>query len=144
MGLQQIRLDLLDQGKRLIPALDEAADFLAQMRNEQGVMSINAETAKDHMMKVHRQKTLEISLMPEIAEAKDPKTGRQNKDWTQYLIDEELEQDEQYISALGGMYEAQQQLQDASNNVLDAVERINVLKTQARLVSSMLTTVGVE
>jgi hypothetical protein len=94
------------------------------------------------MMQVHRQKTLEFSLLPEIASAVDPKTGKSNKDWSQLQLDELLEQDADYVNAIGAMYKYQEELTLLQADILDIAERIGTAKVSARLVAAMLGVFG--
>lgn len=112
--------------------------ILEAQRDEQIVQSVGAEEAKDVMMRLHRDKTVVFSQSPDIALAKDPKTGKSNKDWSQLLLDQKLEGDTEYMTALGVMYSFQTKLAEINNDVLNLVERLNVTKTQCRLLSAML------
>jgi len=113
-------------------------DLLKKTREEQVALSVEAEGAKDDMLTIHRNKTITFSSFPQIANAVDPKTNKSNKEWSQFLLDQLLEQDEEYMEALGNMYRFQTQLAQVNNEVLDLVERLNVTKTQCRLIAAML------
>lgn len=113
-------------------------DLLEKTRNEQITISVEAEGAKDDMLTIHRNKTILLSQFPQVADAVDPKTNKSNKEWSQFLLDQLLEQDEEYIEALGSMYSYQTKLAEINNEVLNLVERLNVTKTQSRLIAAML------
>ena len=107
MALQQ---DLIQQGQGLVTYMEEQVELLGKKRMDQAQASLAAEKAKDNMLQVHRQKTLEFSLLPEVADSIDPKTNKENKDWAQYKLDELLESDKDYITAIGGVYKYQEEL----------------------------------
>jgi hypothetical protein len=59
-------------------------------------------------------------------------------------IDTLLESDAEYVKAIGEMYKYQEALTEIQADILDLSERLQVSKTNARLVSAMLGTVGIE
>jgi hypothetical protein len=130
--------NLLAQAKAVMEDQNRLLDLLEAKRVEQVTISGAAELSKDKMMQVHRDKTLLYSQFPEISGAIDPKTGKSNKDWSQLLLDQKLENDEEYVAALGEMYRFNTELAELNNDVLNIVERLNVTKTQARLLAAML------
>ena len=135
MALQQ---DLIQQGQGLVTYMEEQVELLGKKRMDQAQASLAAEKAKDNMLQVHRQKTLEFSLLPEVADSIDPKTNKANKDWAQYKLDELLESDKDYITAIGGVYKYQEELTILQAEILDIAERVGVSKASARLISAML------
>ena len=126
------------QAKELIDYQNNLLDKIAELRKQYAEARIEYEKQKGAMEVLHRNKTMEFALAPEIREATDPRSGKSNKEWTQFLIDEALEADQEYIKQFTHVYDAQKVMFLAESDQLILAEKLGVSKAQARLISSLL------
>jgi hypothetical protein len=129
---------LFEEAERIMEMMEHIVEELDEARENEVTFALEADAAKDEMLTTHRQLTLELSILPDIAESVDPRTGRANKDWSQFLLDEKLERDPRYIQAAGKMYEMQEKVMRVRSFIVQKVEMLNMLKTQARLITALL------
>jgi len=138
MTKQDLKANLMQQGQGLIDYMDEQVKLIEKFRTEEALSARNFDTAKEEFEKVVRNRTLELSFLPEISDQSDPKTGKKNLQWTGFLLQKALEQDKEVVLVNAVLYEREEQLLDARTKVTNVAERLNVAKTDARLVSAMM------
>jgi len=133
----EMKQDLLEQAKGLMALQENLLDKLEKKRSDQLAVSREAETIKDNLLRVNREKYQFYAMYPEAQEA-DPTTGKKNKDWSQMNIEALMSQDKEYVEALGAAYEVESRMAEINNAILDIGERLTVTKGQVRLVAAML------
>ena len=132
---------LLAQAEGLMESINFTLEVLAKKRKEQVALSLVAEKIKDELIRVNGTKVLEYSHYPECQEP-DPKTGKTNKEWAVLMLGQLLNQDDEYIEALGDAYTAEQELAEIQADILDLSERVTADKVMCRLVGAMLGVLG--
>jgi len=132
---------LLAQAEGLMESINFTLEVLAKKRKEQVALSLVAEKIKDNLIRVNGEKVIYYSGMPECMEP-DPKTGKNNKEWAELMLQQFLQQDDDYIEALGEAYTAEQGLAEIQADILDLSERVTADKVMCRLVSAMLGVLG--
>ena len=138
MTKQDLKADLMQQAQGLITYMDEQVELLEKFRKEEADAAREFDKTKEEFETVVRNRTIELSFLPEISDQPDPKTGKKNLQWTGFLLQKALEQDKETIVINAVMYEREEQLLRARTDVTSVVERLNVAKTEARLVSAMM------
>ena len=136
-----MKAGLLAQAQGLMESIEWTLETLAKKRKAQVVASLEAEKIKDELIRVNGNKVIEFSHYPECQEP-DPKTGKTNKEWAELLLGQLLNQDDEYIGALGVAYESEQELAEIQADILDLSERITADKVMCRLVAAMLGVLG--
>ena len=132
-----MKAGLLSQAQGLMESIEFTLEVLAKKRKKQVVASLEAEKIKDELIRVNGEKVITYSRMPECQEP-DPKTGKSNKEWAELMLQQFLQQDDEYIEALGNAYEKEQELAQIQADILDLSERITADKVMCRLVGAML------
>ena len=122
----------------LITRQNNILESLGKFRKQYAEARISYETQQTAMTTLHREKTMKLALDPSISEATDPRSGRANKEWSQYLIDAELESDQDYIKQFARVWDAQQDMFNAEADQLILAEELGVTKVQSRMLSSLL------
>ena len=138
MTKQELKANLRAQANGLIAYMDNEIDLIEKYRKEEAEAARDFDKTKEEFEKVVRDRTLELSFLPEVSDQTDPKTGKKNLQWTGFLLQKALEQDKEVIVINAVMYEREEQLLAARTGVTNVVERLNVAKTEARLVSAMM------
>ncbi len=142
MAKQELKANLMAQAQGLVTYMDEQVELIEKFRKDEADAAREFDKTKEEFEKVVRNRTLELSFLPEVSEQPDPKTGKKNLQWTGFLLQKALEQDKEVVVINAVMYEREEQLLAARTNVTTIVERLNVAKTEARLVSAMMEMMG--
>jgi len=138
MAKQDLKNNLMMQAQGLVTYMDDQIELIERYRKEEAEAAREFDKTKEEFEKVVRDRTIELSFLPEISDQLDPKTGKKNLQWTGFLLQKALEQDKETIVINAVMYEREEQLLSARTWVTTIVERLNVAKTEARLVSAMM------
>ncbi len=138
MAKQDLKANLMAQANGLITYMDTQIELIEKFRTEEAEAAREFDKTKEEFEKVVRDRTLELSFLPEISEQLDPKTGKKNLQWTGFLLQKALEQDKEVVVINAVMYEREEQLLEARTRVTSVVERLNVAKTESRLLSAMM------
>ena len=138
MAKQDLKANLMAQAQGLVDYMDAQIKLVEKYRKEEAEAAREFDKTKEEFEKVVRDRTLELSFLPEISDQTDPKTSKKNLQWTGFLLQKALEQDKEVIVINAVMYEREEQLLAARTGVTTIVERLNVAKTESRLVSSMM------
>jgi len=133
-----LKNNLMQQAQGLVAYMDEQIELIEKYRIEEAQAAREFDKTKEEFETVLRNRTIELSYLPEISDAPDPKTGKKNLQWTGFLLQKALEVDKEVIVINAVMYEREEQLLAARTGVTTIVERLNVAKTEARLVSAMM------
>lgn len=127
------------QARHIIDHMNELSSRLSEFRGREVKCRINFERAKVELAAATSHKTIELSHLPHLAGAIDPKTGKSNADFSKFLLDEEMRNDDEFRIQIVQFYEAQESYYEAQNDMLDVAEQLSVAKSQARLVAAILT-----
>ena len=138
MAKQDLKNSLMQQAQGLVTYMDKQVELIEKFREEEAGAARNFDKTKEKFETMIRDRTIELSFLPEISDQYDPKTGNKNLQWTGFLLQKALEQDKEVIVINAVMYEREEQLLAARTGVTTIVERLNVAKTEARLVSAMM------
>ena len=138
MTKQELKTSLMQQAQGLIAYMDEQIELIEKYRMEEAEAAREFDKTKEEFDKVLRNRTLELSFLPEVSDQPDPKTGKKNLQWTGFLLQKALEQDKEVIVINAVMYEREEQLLAARTGVTTIVERLNVAKTESRLLSAIM------
>lgn len=126
------------QIKNIINHMDELSGRLSEFRGRFVKSQVAFERAKQDLSNLTRQKTIELSMLPHLQNATDPKTGKTNKEFSEFLLDEEMRHDPAFQQQIVIFYNSQEAWFEAQNDVLDVAEQLSVLKSQARLLASLM------
>jgi len=138
MAKQDLKADLMQQAQGLITYMDEQVELVEKFRKEEANVARDFDKTKEEFETVVRNRTIELSFLPEISDQPDPKTGKKNLQWTGFLLQKALEQDKAVIVINAVMYEREEQLLEARTKVTNVVERLNVAKTESRLLAALM------
>ena len=130
--------DLKAQALGIIDLQNALSTRLSDFRMKEIKSRIEFEKAKIALSDLTRHKTIELSHLPQIAGAVDPKTGKPNKEFSEFLLDEEMRNDTEFRAQLVYFYNAQESYFEAQNNMLDVAEQLSVAKSQARLLGALM------
>ena len=133
-----MKSDLKSQALGIIDLQNTLSTRLSAMRHSEIRSRIDFEKAKIALSDLTRRKTIELSHLPQIAGATDPKTGKPNKEFSEFLLDEEMRADTEFRAQLVYFYNAQESYFEAQSNMLDVAERLSVAKSQARLLGAIM------
>lgn len=122
---------MIEQGKGIIKLLEELQVTLSAARMKEADAKIKFERVKDDLAKVGRDLTL--SLSPQLQGATDPKTGKSNKDWSMFLLDQMMENEPTYVNAQAQYYHAQMDLHTAQVAVIDLSDQMGTLKSRGAM-----------
>lgn len=93
--------------------------------------------AKDNHDVVLANATIEVKMSNSF-DAKDPATGRSNKDWVESQVLAFLGKHKEYQAAKTGLAKAQSRVDTAEMELQLATTRLSVARNEARLVAAML------
>jgi len=125
------------QAKELMKMQTELGQQLQKARNEEMKLRITFERGKEEFAGVTRRLTIELSELPNVNQP-DPKTGRTNQEWTKMLLDQELENNEEFRTALVKFWNLQEGFFAAQSKMIDLADQLSITKSQARLLSALL------
>ena len=118
---------MIEQGKGLIARLEKLQEVISKARRTEADAKIKFEQAKNDLAKIGRDLTL--SLSSQLEGATDPKTGKPNKDWAMFLLDQLMENEPEYVNAQAQYYHAQEGLHHAQVEVIDLSDQMGTLKS---------------
>ena len=122
---------MIEQGKGIMTRLDELQVVLSGARKKEADAKIKFERAKDDLAKVGRDLTLALS--PRLEGATDPKTGKPNKDWAMFLLDQLMENEPEYVNVQAQYYHAQEDLHHVQVEVIDLSDQLGILKSRGAI-----------
>lgn len=122
---------MIEQGKGIMARLEELQELLTIARKKEADAKIKFERAKDNLAKKGRDLTL--SLSPRLEGATDPKTGKPNKEWAMFLLDQMMENDAEYVNEQALYYHAQEDLHHTQVEVIDLSDQLGILKSRGAI-----------
>jgi hypothetical protein len=138
MTEQTLRYELIDEGKALMIEMGRLVGELITFRDKEAVASKELSAAEEEFGKVNNERLQHYAVFPEITEQPDPRTGKVNKDWSNLLMSQALEQDPDWIVVRAAVYEKKEMVEKLQTEMVNLIDALNVTKTSARLVSAML------
>jgi len=130
------KTDVKAQAHTLVKEIDTLLKRLEKARTEELEMRIGFEKKERETTDLGRDKI--IALSQEMQDLKDPKTGKSNKEWSQFVIDKQLSEDVEYVEAMAGYYQYQQAHIEAQAKVILWAEKIGLVRAQANLLTAIL------
>lgn len=130
------KAEVKSQAQAMIKEIDTLMERLGKARTEEYEMRIGFEKKEREITDLGRDKIMSYSEGME--ELKDPKTGRPNKEWSQFVLDKKLSEDVEYVEVMAGYYQYQQALAEAQSKVILWAEKIGLVKAQANLLAAVL------
>ena len=93
------------------------------------------EKAKDDLMRVKRDRIMDITSDPKFQDMKDPRTGKPNKEWLEWVLERRMEQDPDFVQALATFYQSQQDYVTIQADAMNLVDELNSLNARMGLLS---------
>jgi hypothetical protein len=138
MTEQTLRYQLIDEGKALMQEMGRLVGELIILRDKETVASKELSGAEEGFGKINNERLQHYAVFPEITEQPDPRTGKVNKDWSNLLMSQALEQDPDWIVARAEVFAKKEVVERMQTDMVNLIDALNVTKTSARLVSAML------
>lgn len=126
--------ELIEQGRHLVDVMNDVNRDLSEKRSLQAAAKIDFKRSEEALSKRTRDAT--IAIMSNEVISQGIKT--QPEEWQKWYIDRELEKDTAWLSTFTKYSDLQADLYSLEVELIDLSEKLGTLKSQARLLSSML------
>ena len=132
----------LARSEQVLDEIETLLGAVTKRRRAEADAKMDMAKAKDTLAVVARNLTIEIAASEGFGEVTDPRNGERSVEWTQWVIDREMEKHDDYQQAMTGYYDAQEALQNAQISLIDTGEAMGAKKSEARLLSAILILMG--
>lgn len=114
-------------------------DSLAQLRAAEFQARQGAEQKKQELVELTRTKMIALHNNPKFTGMVDPISGKSNKEWVEMVMENEIQQDEEVVEALGEFYKAQQELGELQAALQVEVDRLGATRGWLQVLAALIT-----
>ena len=127
-----------EQAQDVMKSQKAILESLAKLRSAEFRARMEMEKSKQGLVDITRIKMIELHNNPKFAGMVDPVTGKHNKEWTEIVMENEIQQDEEVVEMLGEFYKAQQTLGDAQTSMQIEIDRLGTTQGWLRVLAALI------
>lgn len=129
-------METFDYVNHLLRRCDELVKDLRTARKLEVNNFLAHEDAKEKMLKYRRDFVVAWVEEPNFSKIVDPRTGKSNKDWYDWVLERRLEADPNYVEVLQKFYNTQREYVESQGRVMTISEELQNINARLNLLST--------